>query len=101
MNNEINEFKNLLNDDYDNKYPLIKEGLYLNIFVYDKDWRVRWNVAEQGYYHDILQYDKSDNVRDYVVRYTNDKSILEHLSNDNNEYVTYEAKRRLKELGYG
>jgi len=98
MNNEIEDFKDILNDDYINKYPLIKEDLYLNIFAYDEDSDVRCWVAREGYEHNILMYDKDWGVRCNVAEFSKDKFILEHLSNDEDKSVRYRAEKILKEL---
>jgi len=98
MNNEINEFKEMLYGYWNDKRELIKKHLYLNIFVYNEDYSIRRDVAIEGYYHDILMYDEDYYLRKNVANYTKDKFILEHLSNDNIEYVRNVAKKTLKEL---
>jgi len=100
MDNEIEDFKDMLYGYSEEKSNLIEKDLYLNIFLYDEDYNLRWDVAMQDYGHDILQYDENWSVRYGVGLYTKNKSILEHLSNDENQSVTYRAKLRLKEL-YG
>ncbi len=97
MNKEINEFKDILKSQF-NKRDLIVEHLYLNIFLYDEDWYVRYKVAKQDYGHNILMYNKECNVRNYVVNYTKDKCVLEHLSNDEDDAINNRAKNKLKLL---
>jgi len=100
MNNEIQDFKNILNGNYLDKCGLIYEQIYLNIFVCDKDIDIRCDVAVRGYEHELLMYDEDSDVRWYVAYNTTDKLILEYLSNDKFYNVSYRAKQRLKELGY-
>ncbi len=100
VNKQIQEFKNLLYNDLMNKYCLIEDYLYLNIFIYDEDSSVRSKVVYKNYNIKQLQYDKKFFVRYHVANYTKDKSILEYLSNDIITRVRYRAEERLNEL-YG
>ncbi len=97
MNNQIQEFKEILSY-HDTKRELIKKHLYLNIFLYDEDYIIRYRVAKQGYYHDICQYDEDWGVRYGVALYTKDKNILLHLSNDKDRRVREDAKYRINKL---
>ncbi len=100
MSNEIKGFKDIIIGSYFDKKDLTDKHLYLNIFLYDKNNNVRAEVVKQGYYHEILMYDEKLFVRYYIAKYTIDKSILEHLSNDVISIVRDLGKSRLNEL-YG
>jgi len=104
MNNEIEDFKNLLPDrilGYHRYSNMVHNREYLNILIYCKYWTVRCSVAKQGYGHYILQYDKDANVRWDVAKYAKDKVILQYLLNDKDKSISNEAKLRLKEYRYG
>ncbi len=99
VNEEINDFEDILGKVY-NKEKLIKKHLYLNIFLYDKSNYLKRTILWNNYGHEILQYDEDFYVRIEVVYQTVDKSILEYLSNDDNNTVRVHAIKRLKDLGY-
>jgi len=97
VNKQINDFKEILSN-YRSKRDLIDKHLYLNIFLHDEDWQIRYHVAIEGYGHETLMYDEDSNVRWYVAYNTTDKCVLEHLSNDKHSDIKNKAKERLKEL---
>ncbi len=100
MNNQIQEFKDILNKDRVIIYDLTQKYMYLNIFLNHINETYRCYVSYTGYGNNILMYDKTIIVRVMVAKYTTDKSILEHLANDEDKPVSNKAKERLKELGY-
>ncbi len=100
MNNEINEFRDIISNRFWNKRDMVEKHLYLNVILYDEDTRLRRFIASNGLYHEVLQYDNNSNVRYYVALYTKDKTILEHLANDEDYNVKHHAKETLKEI-YG
>jgi len=98
IENQIQEFKDMLIGNYFDKYVLLDKHLYLNILIYDENKFVRTSVASQGFYHKILMYDEDSVVRYNVAEYTKDKSILKHLSSDKDMDVRNRCQEKLKEL---
>lgn len=62
------EKKDVLNLDISDKQKMIERGENLDIFINDKDWIVRAEVARQGYGLDKLINDKDGAVRAEVAR---------------------------------
>lgn len=84
----------LLNLEYYEKIKLIRQGKYLDIFIEDEDWRIRYNLAKIGYGLDILVNDEEAYVRIQVAK---QGYRLDTLINDKYETVRQEVARQ----GYG
>ncbi len=94
---EIEEFKNILSNYYD-KYVLINKHLYLNIFVYDKYWTIRYVVSDKNYGHNILLHDVNVEIRKNVICKSYNIDIIKQLINDPIDHINCLAKERLKYL---
>lgn len=58
----------LLGLSFEEKYRLIGEGKYLDVFVNDENWLVRYIVARQGYGLEQLINDKDEDLRKIAKR---------------------------------
>jgi len=109
----------LLSISFPEKKSFIRKGLYLDIFINDKDESIRAEVAKTGYQSDILANDSSKRVRIELAKngYVLDKLIndsawevrslvamrgygLDILINDPEEYVREAALRSKKKFKY-